>query len=129
MTSIHTYDPAGRHGAARAAAAAHRRLVVGAAELLQQAADLPQPRLHHRARQPRASTCSSLRTQASMRAITRWARRFGSVVTSQPATARTAPNLVPDRLQLLRHRRHGLRPHPGRTGQHLADQENPHVRP
>ena len=29
--------------------------------------------------------------QPSMRAITRWARRFGGVVTSQPGTATTAP--------------------------------------
>ena len=65
-------------------------LAVGTADLLQQAADLPQPGsifiYDHQ--------CISLqfaKEQASVRAITRWALRFGSVVTSDPHQGKDGP--------------------------------------
>ena len=65
-------------------------LAVGTAELLQQAADLPQPVCvfiyDHQ--------CISLqfaKEQASVRAITRWALRFGSVMTTQPHQGENGP--------------------------------------
>jgi hypothetical protein len=84
MTSIRTYDPA------RAGAALPELppmpigvLAVGAAELLQQAADLPAPTsitmYDHD-----AISIQFPRHKDSIRAITRWALRFGSVVTSRP---------------------------------------------
>ena len=89
-------------------------LAVGTADLLQQAADLPQPCsifiYDHQ-----TISMQFAKEQASMRAITRWALRFGSVVTSDPHQGETARRPGTDRLRLLRHRRHGVRPHPGRA--------------
>ena len=65
-------------------------LAVGTADLLQQAADLPQPCVvfiyDHQ--------CVSVqfaKEQASVRAVTRWALRFGSVVTSEPHQGNDGP--------------------------------------
>ena len=107
MTSIHTYDPSDGPALPELPPLPIGVLAVGTADLLQQAADLPQPVSIH----PQSVTCSSPSRPAS--AITRWALRFGSVVTSsrqgedgpRPGTASSA----------TRHGRHGLRPHPGRT--------------
>jgi len=58
-------------------------LAVGTAELLQQAADLPAPTsvtmYNHD-----AISIQFARDKDSIRAITRWAARFGSVATSSP---------------------------------------------
>ena len=123
MTSIHIYDPGDGAALPELPPLPIGVLVVGTADLLQQAADLPQP--HY-------ITISSTQSvdfqfapeQASVRAITRWALRFGSVITSQPHHGQgRSRDLAPGRLRLLRHRRHGVCPHPGRTGRRLADQE------
>jgi hypothetical protein len=84
MTSIRTCDPATAGTALPDLPPLPiGALVVGAAELLQQAANLPAPvyvTVHD------TQTISVLFAQhpASKLAITRWARRFGSVVTSYP---------------------------------------------
>ena len=85
MTSIRTIDPAHAGTALpELPPLPIGALVVGAAELLQQAADLPAPvylTVH--------DTTQSIDVQfaqhhTSKRTITSWARRFGSVVTSHP---------------------------------------------
>ena len=58
-------------------------LAAGAAELLQQAADLPQPR-YISISITQSVGLQFAPEQASVRAVTRWALRFGSVMTSQP---------------------------------------------
>ena len=82
MTSIHIYDPAAATlpdlpplpiGA----------LVVGAAELLQQAADLPAP-VYVTVHETQAISILFANQRTSVKAITRWAARFGSIMTSQP---------------------------------------------
>jgi len=84
MTSIRTYDPASA-GAdlPELPPMPIGVLAVGTAELLQQAADLPAPTCvtlydHD------AITIQFARDTTSIRAITRWAARFGGVVTSHP---------------------------------------------
>ena len=58
-------------------------LAVGTAELLQQAADLPAP-VSVTMYDHDAITIQFARDKASIRAITRWAARFGGTVTSRP---------------------------------------------
>lgn len=84
MTSIHIYDPASAGAALpELPPLPIGALVVGAAELLQQAADLPQPRFIF-IYEGQAVSVQFAPEQASTRAVTRWAHRFGSLVTSQP---------------------------------------------
>ena len=59
-------------------------LVVGAAELLQQACGLPQPVYLTVHDQTQSVDLLFAPARASIRAITRWALRFGSVVTTRP---------------------------------------------
>jgi hypothetical protein len=84
MTSIHLYDPASAGTALpEPPPMPIGALAVGAAELLQQAADLPGPTsvtLYDHD----AITIQFARHKDSIRAITGWARRFGSVTTSRP---------------------------------------------
>src|SRR6266705_465952 len=90
VTSIHIFDPSDGASLPELPPLPIGVLAVGTAELLQQAADLPQP--HY-------ITISSTQRvdfqfapeQASVRAITRWALRFGSVVTSEPHQAKDGP--------------------------------------
>jgi hypothetical protein len=84
MTSIYIYDPASAGAVLpELPPMPIGVLAVGTAELLQQAADLPAP------------TCVTMydhdaisiqfaRHKDSIRAITRWAARFGAVMTSGP---------------------------------------------
>jgi hypothetical protein len=83
MTSIRIYDPAADTGLPDLPPLPMGALAVGTVNLLQEAADLPQPRfialfdtehIHIQFGPERAS----------LRAITRWALRFGGVVKSQP---------------------------------------------
>ena len=83
MTSIHTYDPADGPALPELPPLPIGVLVVGTAELLQQAADLPQPHYITISMSQRVDL-QFTPEQASVRAITRWAARFGSVMTSQP---------------------------------------------
>jgi hypothetical protein len=84
MTSIRTYDPATAGTALpELPPIPIGAVAVGAAELLQQAADLPAPTsvtLYDHD----AITLQFARHKDSIRAITGWARRFGSVTTSRP---------------------------------------------
>ena len=90
MTSIRIYDPSDGTALPELPPLPIGVLAVGTADLLQQAADLPQPGCifiyDHQ--------CVSLqfaKEQASVRAITRWALRFGSVVTSEPHQGKDGP--------------------------------------
>jgi len=84
MTSIRTFDPATAGTALpELPPLAIGALVVGAAELLQQAASLPAP-VYITVSETQAISVQFARHPASTRVITQWARRFGSVVTSYP---------------------------------------------
>ena len=90
MTSTRTYDPADGTAPPELPPLPIDALAVGTAELLQQAADLPQPRhifIYH----GQAVSLQLAAEQASIRAVTRWAHRFGSVMTSQPGTEQDSP--------------------------------------
>ena len=90
-------------------------LVVGTVNLLQEAADLPQPRAINVYDEQHISLHFDA-DPASLRAITRWALRFGGVLISEPHHDETGMATYCHRAQLLRRRRHRLRGHPGRTG-------------
>ena len=83
MTSIHTIDPAAQAAPPELPPLPIGALAVGLVNLLQEAADLPAP--HY------ISVCDTQHislqfapVKASLRTLTRWALRFGSVMTSQP---------------------------------------------
>lgn len=92
MTSIHIFDPSDGAALPELPPLPIGVLAVGTADLLQQAADLPQP--HY-------LTISSTQSvdlqfapeQASVRSITRWALRFGSVVTSGSHQGKGGPEI------------------------------------
>jgi hypothetical protein len=84
MTSIHTRTPEGGAALPELPPASIAVLATGTAELLQQAADLSQPRHIYIYQHGQAVSFQFAPEQASVRAITRWALRFGSVVTSEP---------------------------------------------
>ena len=90
MTSIRTYDPGDGPALPELPPMPIGVLAAGTAELLQQAADLPQPACifiyGHQ-----AVSMQFAPEQASIRAITRWALRFGSVLTSQPGDGTDRP--------------------------------------
>ena len=90
MTSIHIYDPSDGAALPKLPPLPVGVLVVGTAELLQQAADLPQP--HYISISATQSVGLQFAPeQASVRAITRWALRFGSVMTSEPHQGENGP--------------------------------------
>jgi len=84
MTSIYTYN--GSDGAAlpELPPLPIGPLAAGAADLLQQAADLPQPRYVTISEIGQAVGLQFDGDPSSLRAITRWTIRFGGVVISQP---------------------------------------------
>ena len=90
MTSLHIYDPADGAALPELPPLPIGVLAVGAAELLQQAADLPQPRFIA-IYDGQAISIQFAKEQASLRAVTRWALRFGSVLTSQPGEGNDGP--------------------------------------
>ena len=91
MTSIHIYDPASAGpGLPNLPPLPMGALAVGLVNLLQEAADLPEPQLIT------VSDTQNISMQfaadpASLRTLTRWALRFGGVVTSQPHPGTTGP--------------------------------------
>ena len=90
MTSIHIFDPSDGAALPELPPLPIGVLAVGTADLLQQAADLPQP--HYITISPRRRVSFQFAPeQASVRAITRWALRFGSVVTSEPHQGKDGP--------------------------------------
>jgi hypothetical protein len=92
MTSIRIYDPADGAALPELPPLPIGVLVVGTAKLLQQAADLPQPHFIAIFDTPSISL-QFAPEQASIRAITRWALRFGSVMTSQPGQGTDGPEI------------------------------------
>jgi len=92
MTSIHTFDPADGAAPPELPPLPIRHLATGAAQLLQQAADLSQPRLIS-IFDTQSVSLQLAPEQASVRAVTRWASRFGSVVTSQPGECNDGPGI------------------------------------
>ena len=104
--------------------------MIGVYNLLQDGADLPQPCYVSVSQTSQQIDLQFPGKQPSLRAIAQWAHRFGSAVTKHPHhDERGQFTRVTATIRLLRPDRQGLRLHPGRPGQHLADQENPHVRP
>jgi hypothetical protein len=91
MTSISTRTPEGGAALPELPPASIAVLAVGIAELLQQAADLPQPSYVFIYQRGQAVSFQFAPEQASVRAITRWALRFGSVVTSEPGQGTDGP--------------------------------------
>src|SRR5580704_3760565 len=75
MTSIRIYDPADGTALPELPPLPIGVLVIGTAELLQQAADLPQPRFIS-IYDGQAISLQFAPEQASLRAVTRWALRF-----------------------------------------------------
>jgi hypothetical protein len=92
MTSIHIYDPDDGAELPELPPLPIGVLAVGTADLLQQAADLPQP--HYITIS--GTQCVDLQfgpEQASIRALLRWALRFGSVMTSEPHQTERGPQI------------------------------------
>jgi hypothetical protein len=90
MTSIHIYDPTGDTALPDFPPLPMGALAVGLANLLQEAADLPEPHFITVS----DSQCISLQfapARASLRTLTRWALRFGAVLTSQPHQGEHGP--------------------------------------
>jgi hypothetical protein len=89
MTSIHIYDPA-RAGSAlpELPPLPIGALAVGLVNLLQEAADLPAP-TYISVSDTQHIGLQFAPAKASLRAITRWALRFGSVMTSKPQQGTT----------------------------------------
>jgi hypothetical protein len=88
MTIIHIYDP--RAAAAPLTPLPVSALVIAAWNLLEEASDLPHP--HYLT----ISGTQSIDLQfpgdpSSARAITRWALRFGGVLTSEPCEGKSGP--------------------------------------
>ena len=89
MTSIRIYDPADSPALPELPLPIGV-LAAGAAELLGHAADLPQPRaifIYH----GQAVSLQFAPEQAGVRAVARWAQRFGAVLASQPADTDDGP--------------------------------------
>ena len=90
MTSIHVFDPGDGAALPELPPLPIGVLAVGTADLLQQAADLPQPHYVTISTTQRVDF-QFAPEQASVHAITRWALRFGSVVTSEPHQGQDGP--------------------------------------
>jgi hypothetical protein len=90
MTSIHIYDPSGGAALPELPPLPIGVLAVGTADLLQQASDLPQP--HYITISDTQSVGFQFAPdKASLRAITRWALRFGGVIISEPHQGKGGP--------------------------------------
>jgi hypothetical protein len=85
MTSIHIYDPAAGAVLPELPPLPIGALAVGAAELLQQAADLPAP-IYISVADTQSIRFMFALNRASTKAITVWARRFGGIVTTRTDT-------------------------------------------
>ena len=104
-----------RRGPARAAAAADRRAGGRRRQPAPGAADLPQPR-YIAVFDPEQISMQFAPTRPALRAITRWARRFGGVVTSEARQRPRRPETwCRTKFSYYGVAVTGLRPHPGRT--------------
>jgi hypothetical protein len=91
MTSIHTYDPS-NPGAAlpELPPLPIGALAVGTVNLLQEAANLPQPR-HIDISHTQHVGIQFGPARSSLKAVTRWALRFGGVIISEPHQGQDGP--------------------------------------
>jgi hypothetical protein len=90
MTSIPTYDPTNGAALPELPPLSIRELTVGTLNLLQEAADLPQPRCIT------VSATQHIDVQfshdpSSLKAVTRWALKFGGVIISEPHDGQRGP--------------------------------------
>jgi hypothetical protein len=91
VTSIHTYDPKTAGPALpELPPLPLGALAVGVANLLQDAAQLPQPR-YIALFDPEQISMQFAPAKPSMKAITRWARRFGGIVTTETRPGKDGP--------------------------------------
>jgi len=91
MTTIHVHDPDGAaHGSAKLTPLPMAGLVIAAWNVLDQAADLPHPHMIT-VYDTQYLSMQFPGEQASYRAITRWAQRFGGVLTSGPHDTERGP--------------------------------------
>jgi hypothetical protein len=90
MTSIHICDPATGAALPDLPPLSMDALVVGAKNLLQEAADLPAPR-YVAIFDTQHISVQFAGAPSSLRAVTRWALRFGGVVVSEPHQADDSP--------------------------------------
>jgi hypothetical protein len=91
MTSIHTYDPQTAGPALPPLPPLPLgALAVGVANLLQDAAQLPQPR-YVALFDPEQVSIQFAPVKASIKAITRWARHFGGVVVTEARPSQDGP--------------------------------------
>ena len=91
MTSIHTYDPASGAVPPELPPMSIAILAVGVLDVLCEAEDLPQPRyitIHARSQ---SFSLQFAPARASLKTLTRWALRFGAVLTSQPRQGEDGP--------------------------------------
>ena len=87
MTSIHTFEPKAPDPPLPIGA-----LVAGALDLLEQAHDLPQPR-HISVSRTQYIDLQFAPDNSGVAAVTRWAMRFGGVLTSQPHEGKDGPRI------------------------------------
>ena len=128
MTAIQTHDPStAGPGLPELPPLPLGALAVGLANLLQDAAQLPQPR-YIALFDPEQISMQFAPIQPS----TQGHHPLGPPVRRRrhhrnPPGPRRTRDVVHREVQLLRRHRQGIRPHPRRPGQQLADQENPDV--
>lgn len=91
MTSIHVDDPSDGMSLPELPPLPIGALVAGTLNLLQEAADLPEPR-YLTVSDSQHIGVQFDNAKASMRALTRWARRFGGLVVSEPAETEYGPH-------------------------------------
>jgi hypothetical protein len=91
MTSIHIYDPAAGAALPELPPLPMGALTVGAQNLMQEASDLPSPCYIAIFRTQHISAQFDGADPSSLRAVTRWALRFGGIVTSEPYQGEHGP--------------------------------------
>jgi hypothetical protein len=128
VTSIHTYDPTTAPTALPALPPLPLgALAVGVANLLQDAAQLPQPR-YIALFDPEQISIQFPPVQPSMTAITRWARRFGGVVITETRHGQDGPETwCRTTFSYYGVAVQAYARIPAGPGQQLTDQENPHA--
>jgi hypothetical protein len=91
MTSIHTYNPADGAVPPELPPMTIATMAVGLVDLLSEAENLPQPRYISIHGSSQSCDLQFGPEQPSLKAITRWAMRFGGVVISKPHQGKDGP--------------------------------------